>query len=115
MALNVSREPPELKDPLRDPICLVDRVRFCFFSFSARNSLFSLAKIVAPCIASWKPLTSWFNARSDGLGGLRDPVRSKDLIDEACRRTSFSVEGVLGVKLRLDSLPRLGGGVGVRR
>lgn len=49
-----------------------------------------------------------------GLVELRDLVRSKALIDEACRRSSFSVECVFGVRFRLDSLPLLGGGVGVR-
>ena len=59
------------------------------------------------------PFTSWLNARSDGLGGLRDLIRSKALIDEACRCRYFSVAGVFGVKFRLDSLPRLvAGGLG---
>ena len=48
-----------------------------------------------------------------GLGGLLDLVRSKALIDEACRRNCFSVKGVFGVKLWLDSLPWLTGGAGV--
>ena len=52
------------------------------FSLAARSSLFSLASKIAPCIVKRKPSTSWFNARSDGLGGLQDPVRSKALIDK---------------------------------
>jgi hypothetical protein len=96
-------------------ICLLDLARFCFcFSLAARNSLFSLASKIAPCIVRRKPFTSWFNARSDGLGGLRDLVRSKALINKAYRRSSFSVKGVFGVKFRLDSLPRLARGVEVR-
>ncbi|KOS47365.1 hypothetical protein ACN38_g1652 [Penicillium nordicum] len=58
----------------------------------------------APCIIRRKPFISWFNARSDGLGGLRDLIRSKALINEACRRSSFSVASVFGIKFRLDSL-----------
>lgn len=82
--------------------------------WAARNSLFSLASKVAPCIVRRKPFISWFNARSNGLGGLRDLIRSKALIDKAYRRSSFSIKGVFRVKFRLNSLPRLARGVGVR-
>ena len=75
-----------------------------------RNSLFSFASKIAPYIVRRKPFISWFNTRSDGLGGLRDLIRSKALIDKACRRRSFSVAGIFSIKFRLDSLPRLGGG-----
>lgn len=59
-------------------------MRFCFcFSFAACNYLFSFAKIVALCIASWQPLTSWSNACSDELGGLFGRLLSIDFINEA--------------------------------
>ena len=106
----INADPSWTEGPCSAGICLLDRVRFRFcLLLAARNSVFYFASKMAPCIISW------FKIRSDGLGGLWDLVRSKALIDETCRRSSFSVEVVFGVKFLLDSLPRLGvGGVGVR-
>ena len=103
------------KRPASASICFLDLACFCFcFSLAAHNSLFSLASKIASYIVRRKPFISWFNARSDRLGGLRDLVRSKALINKACRRRSFSVNRVFSVKFLLDSLPRLAGGVGIR-
>ena len=113
--LTINWEASYTERPPSASICFLDLARFCFcFSLAARNSLFSLASKIAPCIVRRKPFTSWFNAQSDGLGGLRDLIQSKALIDEAWRRSSFSVKGVFRVKFRLNSLPRLARGVRVR-
>lgn len=95
-------------------ISCLDRACFRFsFSLVARKSWFSWANRATYCIVISKPLISW-SIGFDWLYGLIERYFNSFLIKEACRWSYLIVLGILGVKFRLESLPRLTGGIGVR-